>query len=245
MDDREGATLGCAARVGREDAVEMASSLGTGIGFTGLRMKQMMQQIFRSTGIAFVAAAIVTLAGCGGNVRPAEPANETNAEYKIGAGDALNVFVFNHPDLSRDVPVRPDGLISTPLVENMQAAGKTPSELARDMEKALSDFVRAPKVNIIVTTFVGAFGDQVRVVGQAARPQALPFRAGMTVLDVVIAVGGLAEFAAGNRAKLVRRVDGKEVTYKVKLDDLVHKGDIRANMPVKPGDVLIIPESRF
>jgi polysaccharide export outer membrane protein len=204
-------------------------------------MKQKLQ-LLQSTVFAIVAVAMTA---CGGTVRPVETAPEANAEYKIGAGDALNVFVFNHPDLSRDVPVRPDGLISTPLVENMQAAGKTPSELARDMEKALADFVRAPKVNIIVTTFVGAFGDQVRVVGQAARPQALPFRAGMTVLDVVIAVGGLAEFAAGNRAKLVRRVDGKEVTYKVKLDDLVHKGDIRANMPVRPGDVLIIPESRF
>lgn len=191
--------------------------------------------------------SFIGLAACGGNVRPADPAADAGVqnEYRIGAGDALNVFVFNHPDLSRDVPVRPDGFISTPLVEDMHAAGKTPTELARDMEKALADYVRSPKVNIIVTTFVGGFGDQVRVVGQAARPQALPYRSGMTVLDVVIAVGGLAEFAAGNRAKLVRRIDGKEVTYKVKLDDLIHKGDITANIPVRPGDVLIIPESRF
>jgi polysaccharide biosynthesis/export protein len=197
--------------------------------------------------IWYAAFVLSVLSACGGNVRPDEAPNDANAstEYRIGAGDALNIFVFNHPDLSRDVPVRPDGLISTPLIEDMRAAGKTPSELARDMEKALANYVRSPKVNVIVTGFVGSFGDQVRVVGQAARPQALPYRAGMTLLDVVIAVGGLAEFAAGNRAKLVRRIDGKEVTFKVKLDDLVHKGDIKANMPVRPGDVLIIPESRL
>ncbi len=197
---------------------------------------------------AYCTATMLTmLAACGGTVRPQSAADDANSqsEYRIGAGDTLTIFVFNHQDLSTPVPVRPDGLISTPLVEDMRAAGKTPSELARDMEKALSDYVRTPKVNVIVTGFVGAFGDQIRVVGQAAHPQALPYRSGMTLLDVVIAVGGLAEFAAGNRAKLVRRIDGKEVTFKVKLDDLVHKGEIKANMPVRPGDVLIIPESRF
>ena len=197
----------------------------------------------------FVGVALVVTA-CGGNVRPTTdtPAQQeaaSQSEYHIGAGDALNIFVLNHTDLSLQIPVRPDGMISTPLIEDMRAAGKTASELARDMEKALSDYIRSPKVNVMVTTFVGTYADQIRVVGQAAHPQALPFKAGMTLLDVVIAVGGLAEFAAGNRARLVRRIDGKEVTYKVKLDDLVHKGEIKANMPVKPGDVLIIPESRF
>ena len=143
------------------------------------------------------------------------------------------------------VPVRPDGLISTPLVENMPAAGKTPSELARDMEKKLAEFVRSPSVNVIVTGFVGNYGDQVRVVGQAANPQALPYRSGMTLLDVMIAVGGLGEFAAGNRARLVRRVDGKTTEMRVRLDDLLNDGDISANMQMQPGDVLIIPESRF
>jgi polysaccharide biosynthesis/export protein len=166
-------------------------------------------------------------------------------EYRIGPGDQLNVFVFNQPDLSIAVPVRPDGLISTPLVENMQAAGKTPSELARDMEKKLAEYVRSPSVNVIVTGFVGNYGDQVRVVGQAANPQALPYRSGMTLLDVMIAVGGLGEFAAGNRARLIRRVDGKTTEMRVRLDDLLNDGDIRANIQVQPGDVLIIPESRF
>jgi len=188
------------------------------------------------------------LAACGGNTRPETahaPEAEAHTEYRIGPGDGLNIFVFNQPDLTTQVQVRPDGLITTPLVADLQAAGKTPSQLARDIEKVLSEYVRSPQVNVIVTQFVGTYADQIRVLGQAAHPQALPYKSGMTLLDVMIAVGGLAEFAAGNRAHLVRHEDGKEVTYKVKLDDLVHKGDIRANMPLKPGDVLIIPESRF
>jgi polysaccharide export outer membrane protein len=170
---------------------------------------------------------------------------EQQAEYRIGPGDQLQVFVFNQPDLSISVPVRPDGLISTPLVEDMLAAGKTPSQLARDMEQKLAEFIRSPSVNVIVTGFVGNYGDQVRVVGQAAHPQALPYRSGMTLLDVMIAVGGLGEFAAGNRARLIRRIDGKTTEIRVRLDDLLNDGDIRANMQVQPGDVLIIPESRF
>jgi polysaccharide export outer membrane protein len=144
-----------------------------------------------------------------------------------------------------NVQVRPDGLISTPLVENLVAAGKTPSELGRDVEGRLSEYVRSPKVNIIVTAFVGVFSDQIRVVGQAAKPQSLPYRANMTVLDVMIEVGGLAPFAAGNRARIVREVDGKTVQIPVRLNDLLNDGDISANIAVQPGDVLIIPESRF
>jgi polysaccharide export outer membrane protein len=173
------------------------------------------------------------------------PAETASADYRIGPGDNLQVFVWNRPELSVTVPVRPDGFISTPLAENVQASGKTPSELARDMEKVLAEYVRSPSVNIIVTGFVGAIGDQIRVVGQATRPQALPYRSGMTLLDVMIAVGGLGEFAAGNRAKLVRRTGDKQVEIKLRLNDLVNDGDIRANLRVQPGDVIIIPESRF
>jgi polysaccharide biosynthesis/export protein len=177
---------------------------------------------------------------------PGQAPGTPPAEYRIGSGDVLNVFVFNQADLSVTVPVRPDGLVSTPLIENMQAAGKTPSELARDMEKTLAEFIRTPKVNIIVTNFVGTYGDQIRVVGQAAHPQALNYRSGMTVLDVMIAVGGLGEFAAGNRARLVRRgPKGETVEMKVRLTDLLNDGDISANVVVQPGDVIIIPESRF
>jgi len=196
----------------------------------------------------FVSISLAMLAACGGGsaVTPDSDAELVgNGEYRIGAGDSLNIVVYNQPDLSAAIPVRPDGLISTPLVADMQAAGKTPTQLARDMEKALSNYVRTPNVSVIVTNFVGAYGDQVRVVGSAANPQALPYRSGMTVLDVMIAVGGLGEFAAGNRARLVRRIDGKEVQIKVKLDDLINRGDIKANISVRPGDVLIIPESRF
>jgi polysaccharide biosynthesis/export protein len=187
--------------------------------------------------------------GCasGASVRDAKPATpqEPVTEYRIGPGDSLNVFVWNHPELSVTVPVRPDGLISTPLVENLTAAGKNPSELARGIEERLAEYVRTPKVNVIVTTFVGALGDQIRVVGQAAKPQSLPYRANLTVLDVMIQVGGLAQFAAGNRAKLVREVNGKTVEIPVRLNDLLNKGDVGANVPMRPGDVLIIPESRF
>jgi polysaccharide biosynthesis/export protein len=172
------------------------------------------------------------------------PLESTAPEYRIGPGDQLEIFVFNQPELSVKIPVRPDGLISSPLVENMQAAGRTPSELAREMEKRLAQFVRSPTVNVIVTNFVGTYDAQIRVVGQAANPQSLSYRAGMTLLDVMIAVGGLGKFAAGNRAKIVRKVDGKPDEIKVKLNRLLD-GDVKFNVEMRPGDVLIIPESRF
>ena len=167
------------------------------------------------------------------------------ADYLIGPGDTLEVFVWRNPEFSTRVPVRPDGKISTPLVEDMPAIGKSPTQLARDIEAVLGEFVRSPRVNVIVTTAISA-NSQVRVVGQAVSPRALPYRDGMTVLDVVIEVGGLGEFAAGNRAKLVRRKPGGGTQeIKVKLKDLLDKGDMRQNIPVQPGDILIVPESRF
>jgi polysaccharide biosynthesis/export protein len=206
-----------------------------------------MYTAFRSFLFAMVLSCAAGCSGGGATVDDSKPqiVPADQAEYHIGPGDKLNIFVFNEPTLSIEVPVRPDGLISTPLVENLQAAGRTPSELAREMEKKLAEFIRSPSVNVIVTGFVGNYGDQVRVVGQAANPQALPYRSGMTVLDVMIAVGGLGKFAAGNRARLVRRVDGKNTEMRVRLDDLLNDGDISANMQIQPGDVLIIPESRF
>jgi len=205
-----------------------------------------MHNMFRSFLYVLALGCAACSSGGGTAAEPkAQAAPADQIEYHIGPGDKLNIFVFNQPDLSIEVPVRPDGLISTPLVEDMQAAGKTPSELARDMEKKLSEYIRSPSVNVIVTGFVGNYGDQVRVVGQAAHPQALPYRSGMTVLDVMIAVGGLGESAAGNRARLIRRVNGQNTETRVRLDDLLNDGDIRANMQVQPGDVLIIPESRF
>ena len=171
-------------------------------------------------------------------------AKAANSDYIIGPGDTIEVFVWRNPELSVTVPVRPDGKISTPLVENMVAVGKTSQQLARDMEGVLSEYVRSPKVNIIVTTAASAFS-LVKVVGQVVRPQALPYREGMTVLDAILAVGGLGQFASGNRARIVRVVNGQEVVIHVKLADLVNNGDIHENVPLKPGDVVVVPQTLF
>jgi polysaccharide export outer membrane protein len=165
--------------------------------------------------------------------------------YVIGPGDTLNVFVWGDSELSTQVAVRPDGMITTPLVEDLPASGKTPTELARTLENKLSKFVKSPKVTVSVTEFVGRYTEQVRVVGQASQPQSINYRDGMTLLDVIIAVGGLTEFAAGNKAKVVRKVNGKTTEYRVRLDDLIRDGDISANVKMMPGDVLIIPETWF
>jgi len=171
-------------------------------------------------------------------------AKAVSADYIIGPGDTLQVFVWRNPELSVTIPVRPDGKISTPLVENMVAIGKTAPQLSRDMETVLGEYVRSPKVNIIVTTAASAFS-LVKVVGQVTHPQALPYREGMTVLDAVLEVGGLSQFASGNRAKIVRMVNGQQTTIHVKLADLVNSGDVRENVALKPGDVLVVPQSLF
>ena len=168
---------------------------------------------------------------------------EVPTDYLVGPGDSLQIFVWDHPDLTASVQVRPDGKISTPLVEDLQAAGKSPTALARDVETVLGEYVRSPVVTVIVQSFVGAADQQVRVVGQAVEPKALRYRQDMTVLDVVIEVGGLSEFAAGNRAKIIRKVDGEQTEIRVRLDDLMNKGKIQQNVRMLPGDVLIIPES--
>jgi polysaccharide export outer membrane protein len=167
------------------------------------------------------------------------------SEYVIGPGDSLQIFVWDHADLSTVVQVRPDGKISTPLVEDLQAAGRTPTQLARDIEGVLSEYVRTPVVTVIMQGFVGEQAQQVRVVGQAVEPQSLQFRQGMTVLDVMIQVGGLSEFAAGNRAKIIRKSGGQQTEIKVRLNDLINKGKVEENVSMRPGDVLIIPESFF
>ena len=154
------------------------------------------------------------------------------------------MFVWQNPELTTTVPVRPDGKISTPLDEDMAAVGKTPSQLARDIEKVLSEYVRTPHVNVIVTQPASAFS-QVKVIGQVTHPAAVPYREGMTVLDAVLAVGGLSTFAAGNRAHLVRMEGGRQKNIRVKVDSLVNGGDMTQNLPLRPGDVLVIPESRF
>lgn len=175
---------------------------------------------------------------------PLAPDPKVGADYVIGPGDTLQVFVWRNPELTTSIPVRPDGKISTPLVEDMVAVGKTPSQLARDIEGVLAEYIRQPQVNIIVSNAVSAFS-QVRVIGQVENPQALPYREGMTVMDAVLAAGGLGTFAAGNRAKVVRKEDGGQKEFRIRLADLVNKGDLSQNLELRPGDVIVVPESRF
>lgn len=176
---------------------------------------------------------------------PAAPvASPVGADYVVGPGDVIQVFVWRNPELTVTVPVRPDGKISTPLVEDMVAVGKNPSALARDIEKVLSEYVKSPQVNVIVTQPASVFS-QVKVMGQVTRPQALAYRDGMTVLDAVLAVGGVGQFAAPNRAKLLRTENGKQTEIHIKLNSLLNGGDLTQNLPLKPGDVLLVPESRF
>lgn len=166
-------------------------------------------------------------------------------DYLIGPGDTVNIIVWRNPEVSMSIPVRPDGKITTPLVEDLVAIGKTSTELARDIEKALAKFIQQPVVTVIVTGFSGPYEEQIRVIGQAAKPQALPYRKGMSLMDVLIAVGGITEFASGNKADIIRTVDGKQQKLNVRLNDLIKDGDISANVPVRPGDILVIPQSFF
>jgi polysaccharide export outer membrane protein len=198
--------------------------------------------------LAFLVAALLLCprlhAADSSPAAPAQADSGVAADYIIGPGDVLQVFVWRNPELTVTVPVRPDGKISTPLVEDMTAVGKAPTALARDIEQVLAEYVRSPQVNVIVTQAASVFS-QVRVMGQVMQPQALPYREGMTILDAVLAVGGLAEFAAPDRAKLVRSEDGKQREIRVRLGRLLNNGDLKQNLALRPGDVLLVPESRF
>ncbi len=189
----------------------------------------------------FLFGGCATAPAASGTAAAAPPVER----YIIGPGDSLEIYVRDNPGLTTSVPVRPDGRISIPMVQSIVAAGKTPDELAGDLEKELSRYIRSPLVTVIVKGFVGAYSQQVRVVGQAATPKAVPYRSGMTLLDVMIDVGGLTKFAAGNRAKIVRHLsDGQEQTIPVRLSDLMN-GTIEDNVRMHPGDILIIPQSLF
>ncbi len=210
---------------------------------------EMIGDGYRTAGAAGIRAVaglmIIALVACATpTLEDSEPVSEPHM-YRIGVGDTLDIFVWDNPELSVSVPVRPDGRISTPLVEDVMASGRTPAELAREMEQRLSKYVRRPTVTIIVTQIVGRTTEQVRVVGQATNPQAIPYREDMTLLDVMIEVGGLTEFASGNSAYLVRTSNGTQRRYRVRLDDLVNDGDMSANVRMEPGDVIIIPEAWF
>jgi polysaccharide biosynthesis/export protein len=200
--------------------------------------------------LAVVLFCLPLLLSCSSAPRPPVAASDHMApdgisEYVIGPGDVLRIFVWQNPDLSVTVPVRPDGRISVPLLQDVEAAQKTPPQLAEDIKKGLSVFIKEPEVTVIVTEFVGPYSEQVRVVGEAVKPQAIPYRARMSVLDVMIAAGGLTQFAAGNRAVIVRRVDDHTEQLAVNLDSLLKDGDISANVQMRPGDILVIPQSWF
>ena len=203
----------------------------------------------RLAGVFFVSiSTLAFLVGCatGPSFPPAPSDASSNIDYTyvIGAGDSLSIVVWRNPELSMSVPVRPDGKIAAPLVDELMAQGKTSIDLARDVEKVLSKYVRDPVVTVLVTGFVGPYSEQIRVVGEAARPQALPYKQKMSILDVMIAVGGLTDFAAGNSATILRTSEGGK-QYTVRLRDLIKRGDMSANVDMRPGDILIIPQSFF
>jgi len=194
----------------------------------------------------------VALGGCLGNERPDHPELPTatsdaqySTRYRIAPGDSVQIFVWRNPEVSTTVPVRPDGLLSAPLLEEIPAAGKTPAELARDLEAELSTYLRDPLVTVIVDDFTGTYAEKIRVLGESQQPLALLYNDSMTLLDVMIATGGITDFADGNKATLVRVVDGEQQQYTLRLDDLIRDGDISANVDMRPGDVIIIPEAWF
>ncbi len=206
-------------------------------------------------GFAVAGIAAIMLNGCtgGGGRSQLPPASfvakqeQPGEDYVIGPLDQLNIFVWRNPELSAKVQVRPDGRITTPLISDMPAVGKTPAMLADDMKIALSEYIKDPIVSVIVENFSGTFSQQVRIVGATEKPASIPYRANMTLLDAMIAVGGLSQYAAGNKARLVRydRTTGKQVEYNIKLSSLLKNGDAKANVRLEPGDVIIIPESMF
>lgn len=214
-----------------------------------MREQTMIQKLW-SVGVLGMS---LVLGGCATHHPPLPPtlgaqpstSDPEHYSYLVGPGDSLNIFVWRNPEVSTTAVVRPDGKITSPLVEDLPVSGKTPSQVAREMEKALSKYIKDPLVMVMMGGFVGPYSEQIRVVGEAAKPQALPYRQRMTLLDVMIAVGGLTSFAAGNRASIVRFVDGEQRQYNVRIDDLIRDGDIKANVDVLPGDTLIIPESWF
>jgi len=199
--------------------------------------------------ISMLILSSILLIGCQGNSYEPAPKNVNRsselAEYRLGALDSIQIFVWRSPELSTSVSIRPDGKISIPLIEDLEAAGKTSTELAREIEDILSAYVKDPLVTVIVGGFTGDLKQQVRIIGQSQKPQSIPYRSGMTVLDAMITVGGLLEFADGNNATLTRGSGKKRTTYSLRLDDLIRSGDISADVPVQPGDIIIIPESQF
>jgi polysaccharide export outer membrane protein len=216
-----------------------------------------MRVVAQSRTALALGAAALALTGCAsggsptGNRLPAASFvtsdQDVSEEYIIGALDELTIFVWRNPELGAKVQVRPDGRITTPLISDMTAVGKTPSQLANDIKGILNQYIEEPLVSVMVDKFQGTFSQQIRIVGATEKPASLPFRANMTLLDAMIEVGGLSEFAAGDKARLVRqdRATGRQKEYDLKISRLIKRGDTSANVKLEPGDVIIIPESMF
>lgn len=210
--------------------------------------------MYRFKSSCYVATAILgtSIVGCSSSsslpqatTRPSLTTDVNQYQYLIGPGDTLTIFVWRNPEVSGQFVVRPDGKVTTSLVEDIDVAGKTPSMLAREIEEQLSTFINSPRVTVSVNNFSGPLSEQVRVIGEATNPSAVNYTEHMTLLDLMIAVGGLTEFAHGNGAKLVRVVNGKQTTYNLDIDDLIRNGDIAKNVDILPGDIVIIPEAWF
>jgi|TARA_Y100001934_G_C12356615_1_gene778533 polysaccharide export outer membrane protein len=206
-----------------------------------------------NTRLLLVAAALGTLlTGCSGTsslpqatTRPSLTTDVNDYKYLIGPGDNVSIFVWRNPEISGNFVVRPDGKVTTALVEDLDVSGRTPTMLAREIEEQLSTYINNPRVTVSVGGFSGPLSEQVRVIGEATNPRAINYTEHMTLLDLMIAVGGLTEFADGNDAKLIRVVDGRQNTYEIAIDDLIRDGDISKNVDMLPGDIVIIPEAWF
>jgi polysaccharide export outer membrane protein len=216
-----------------------------------------MRAVEKSKLALAVGAGVLALSGCAGGTKssgnmlpPATFVGSDSADsekYIIGALDGLTIFVWRNPELGAKTQVRPDGMITTPLITDMVAVGKTPAALAEDIRLALTQYIEDPRVSVMVDSFQGTFGQQIRIVGATEKPASLPYRANMTLLDAMIEVGGLSQYAAGDKARLVRhdKASGQQVEYDLKISRLIKKGDTKANVRLEPGDVIIIPESMF
>nr|WP_286234361.1 XrtA/PEP-CTERM system exopolysaccharide export protein [Thalassotalea sediminis] len=211
----------------------------------------MENRLFKNMKYVLVTCIIYVISGCSSPSLPPATVHQSKTvdvnsyKYLIGAGDTVNIFVWRNPEVSGTFKVRPDGMITTSLVEDIPVSGKTPTELARTIEEILSKYLRDPVVTVTVNDFVGPFGEQIRVIGEAAEPQAVSYVQHMTLLDVMIQVGGLTEFADGNDAVLVRTENGKQKQYTILIEDLIKNGKISANVDVLPGDIIVIPETWF
>lgn len=199
--------------------------------------------------VAFFSAAVTSCSNTNklpeATLHPSLTSDIDDYRYLIGPGDSVNIFVWRNPELSGSFSVRPDGMITTRLIEDIEVTGRTPTQLARELEEQLSTYINNPRVSVTIGGYVGPFSEQVRVIGEATSPQAINYKENMTLLDLMVAVGGITEFADGNNTQLIRIENGQQRVYRLYIDDLIREGDISKNVDMLPGDILIVPEAWF